>query len=288
MGGLPSHDPAKDGPYKTSKRRRQIMKRIYQYMEEWRAQQEDNGMEPFLTTVDGEVVYYYDLMVGIDTLPPRQRQAFELICLQSYPESKACEIMLPNSQWSAIVQQYSYDGLIKMIAAYDAVQDGTWDPQAARKRRRSPTRKKRDVTTVENPEVPDDSVEQPATAPQSGPRHWDWTTWSEDHESLANYITRHGVDISPAQVKAVSFLRKAWYEDPEQVEERKRRREERKREREKFANETPEQRKARHLAARKLKSAQLAEQRYKELQDEVRSLREQAGLDPETGEPVAQ
>ncbi|QAY10242.1 hypothetical protein SEA_AMATAGA_218 [Mycobacterium phage Amataga] len=285
---LPSWDPDKDGPYQTSKRRMQVMKRVYQNMEDWRAQQEDNGMEPFITVDGGEVVYYYDLMVGINTLPPRQREAFELICLKGYPESVAAQMMMPHSRHSTIVQQYSDEGLKKMIAAYDAKQAGTWAPEVARKKRRSPTRKKEDVTTVDTPEVPENAVEQSAKAPQSGPRNWDWTTWSEDHESLARYITEHGVEITPAQVKAVSFLRNPWYQDPAQVEERKRRKEQRKREREQFANETPEQRKARHLAARKLKSRQLAAQRLKEIEDEIRQLREQAGLDPETGEPLAQ
>jgi hypothetical protein len=75
-------------------------------------------------------------MVGIDSLPNRQRQAFELICLRGYTESAATAILLPNSRWSTPVQQYSDDGLKKMIAAYDARQDGTWDPLAVRRKRR--------------------------------------------------------------------------------------------------------------------------------------------------------
>lgn len=281
---LPDWDPSQ-GDYQTSKRRVQIFKRIYQNMEHWRAQQEDYGISPIITTPDGEDIYYGDLMTGIDTLPERQRQAFTLICLQGYTESAATEILLPGSRWSTPVQQYSDDGLKKMIAAYDAKQAGTWDPGAARKKRRSSCREK-DVTTVDTPEVPDDTVEtQPE--PKSGPRQWDWTTWSEDHESLAAYITAHGVEISPVQVKAVSFLRRQWYEDPAQVAERARRKEERKRQRDKFANETPEQRRARHLAARKLKSVAAQEAKLRKIQEEVKRLRLVAGLDPETGEPVA-
>lgn len=287
---LPDYDPDKDGPYGTSRRRRDIFKRVFQNMEHWRAQQEDYGMSPVLTTVDGEEIYYHDLMTGIDTLPERQHDAFELICLQGFTESAATKIMLPDSKWSTPVQQYSDDGLKKMIAAYDARQAGTWDPEAIKKKRRSPTRKKDSVTSVDTtPEVPEINLDQPASVADtvSELRRWDWTSWSEDHESLAKYITDHGVDISPAQVKAVSFLRKAWYEDPTQVAERKERREARRRANDKFANETPEQRKARHLAARKLKSAELAEAKLKGIQDEIKALRVQAGLDPETGEPVA-
>lgn len=284
---LPDYDPDADGPYETSKRRIQIFKRIYQNMGHWHAQQEDYGMSPVITTIDGEDVYYFDLMTGKDTLPLRQHQAFELICLQGYTESAATEILLPDSKWSTPVQQYSDDGLKKMIAAYDAKQAGTWDPEAAKKKRRSPTRKKEDVATVTTPEVPDDLVDAPTAGPESEPRNWDFTTWSKDHESLAAYITDNGIKMTPAQVKAVSFLRKQWYDDPAQVEERARRKDERKRERDKFANETPERRKARHLAARKVRSAKLAEQKLKGIQAEIRRLRKEAGLDPETGEPVA-
>lgn len=288
---LPEYDPTRDGPYQTSKRRIQIMKRVFINMEHWRAQQEDHGMSPVLCTIDGEDVYYFDLLIGIDTLPLRQRQAFELICLQGYTESAATEILLPNSKWSTPVQQYSDDGLKKMIAAYDAKQDGTWDPEAVKKKKRRPaTRKKEDVTTVEmNPEVLDDIVEAPkAERPKSAElRNWDWANCSEDHESLANYITARGVDISPSQVKAVSFLRTPWYEDPVQVERRQARKAERRNKRDKFASETADQRKARHLAARKLKSAQSIEQKLQSIQAEVKELRVTAGLDPETGEPLA-
>lgn len=83
---------------------------------------------------DGEEVYLGDLMIGIETLPPKQRQAFELICLLSYTETAATEIMLPNSKWSTPVQQYSDEGLDKMIRAYDEKQNGTWNPNARRKR----------------------------------------------------------------------------------------------------------------------------------------------------------
>lgn len=284
---LPEYDPDHDGPYQTSKRRIQIFKRVYQNMEHWRAQQEDYGMSPVITTIDGEDVYYHDLMTGIETLPLRQHQAFELICLQGYTESAATEILLPDSKWSTPVQQYSDDGLKKMIAAYDAKQAGTWDPEAAKKKRRSPTRKREDVTTVAAPEVPDDTVDVPQ-APKSEPRQWDWTSWSADHTSLAKYITAHGVDITPAQVKAVSFLRKQWYDDPAQVEERARRKEERQRERDKFANETPAQRKARHLAARKRRSLLLQQAKVAKAEADLKKLLTDAGLDPETGEPVEQ
>jgi hypothetical protein len=131
---LPSFDP-ESGEYSTSKRRIQLFKRIYQNYYHWRSLIESGGVSDILA-VDGEEIYIGDLMVGIETLPLRQRQAFELICLHGYTESAATAILLPNSRWSTPVQQYSDDGLKKMVAAYDAKQDGTWNPIEARRKRR--------------------------------------------------------------------------------------------------------------------------------------------------------
>ena len=212
-------------------------------------------------------------MAGIDTLPRRQRQAFELICLRSFTEAATTEILLPGSNWTTPVQQYSDDGLKKMVAAYDAMQAGTWDPAAAVRRR--PGRKKGHVTPSAAPATTDT------------PRKWDWSSWSEDHNSLAAYINAEtGLEITPSQVKAVSFLRKAWYSSPEQVAERQRRVDEREAEKAKWAYESPEQRKKRFAANRALKSQERALEQAQKLMDEVKKLRVEAGLDPETGEPI--
>lgn len=132
---LPDYDPATDGEYSTSKRRIQLFKRVYQNYYHWQSLRETGQVDDVLV-VDGEEIYLGDLMTGIEILPLRQRQAFELICLKGYTESAATAILLPNSRWSTPVQQYSDDGLKKMVAAYDAKQSGTWDPVAARKKRR--------------------------------------------------------------------------------------------------------------------------------------------------------
>jgi hypothetical protein len=78
----------------------------------------------------GEDIYVSDLLVGRESLPPRQRQAFELICLQGYTETAARDEMLPNSKSSTPVQQYADSGLARMIDAYDAYQAGQWPPPA--------------------------------------------------------------------------------------------------------------------------------------------------------------
>jgi hypothetical protein len=132
---LPDYDPDTDGEYGTSKRRIQLFKRVYQNYYHWCSLRQTGSVDDVLA-VDGEEIYLGDLMTGIETLPLRQRQAFELICLQGYTESAATAILLPNSKWSTPVQQYSDDGLKKMVLAYDAKQNGTWDPAVARRKRR--------------------------------------------------------------------------------------------------------------------------------------------------------
>lgn len=74
--------------------------------------------------LEGEEIYYYDVMIGLVTLPPRQLQAFQLHVLQGYSEQAAARVMFPESKWSTPVQQYSNIALAKMVTAYDDFQCG--------------------------------------------------------------------------------------------------------------------------------------------------------------------
>lgn len=120
------------------KRRIQIFKRLYQHLNHFQAQVEaGNFPMPLVITIpnyvgpDGEDwpaedVFIDDLMVGIDALPPRQREAFELICLGGWTETDATRKMLPDSQWSTPIQQYADTALARMIKSYDEKQAGTF------------------------------------------------------------------------------------------------------------------------------------------------------------------
>ena len=118
------------------KRRRQYFKRLYQHLPHYQALRERGDIDicGIIKTPEGEDICMDDLMTGIDTLPPKQRQAFELICLLSYTETAATAIMLPDSKWSTPVQQYSDEGLDKMIRAYDLKQAGEWNPREAKRK----------------------------------------------------------------------------------------------------------------------------------------------------------
>lgn len=284
---LPRYDPDKDGPYETSRRRREIFKRTYQKMGHWRSLQYQGVMTQFLTSPDGEEIFYGDLMVGHDSLPPQQRKAFDLICLQEYTESAATEVILPESKWSTPVQQYSDDGLKKMIKAYDSKQQGTWDPEKALSRKRIKQKEVQPVTTPIAPEVPEEIKQDDAQRKFSRVDHLNWNVCSRDNQSLADFINaKTGLNITGQQVKAVKFLHNPWYHSPEQQEYRRQEAERKEAEKAKFANETPDQREARFAAERRARAAAAALEKARRLEGEVRYLRQLAGLDPDTGEPI--
>lgn len=124
-------------PDAPDKRRLQYFKRIYQHLEHFQALLETGEMAlPGIVTIPetGEEVYLPDMMTGIASLPDRQRQAFELICLGGYTEGAATAIMLPHSKWSTPIQQYADIALARMVRAYDEKQEGTWVPKVYQRR----------------------------------------------------------------------------------------------------------------------------------------------------------
>ena len=116
-------------PDDSVKRRKQYFKRLYQHLHHWRELRQSQGMSDIVVTPEAEEIYMGDLLIGLDDLPPRQREAFELVCLLGYTETAAKEKMLPNSKSSSPIQEYVDTALTRMIRAYDAKQDGTWVPK---------------------------------------------------------------------------------------------------------------------------------------------------------------
>lgn len=133
-------------PDDPTKRRHQVFKRIYQNLEHWKALMEDRGMDAVITDeATGEDIYLWDLLVGLDSLPPRQREAFEKICLLGYTETAARDEMLPNSTSSTPIQQYADSGLVRMVAAYDLKQVGQWPPALPEPKIAPKPRKKKSI-----------------------------------------------------------------------------------------------------------------------------------------------
>ncbi|QDH91805.1 putative RNA polymerase sigma-70 factor [Mycobacterium phage Phrappuccino] len=107
------------------KRRLAVFRSLYQHMNHWREQIECGLMEDIIIDpASGEEIYFGDLLVGIDDLPPRQREAFALICLEGYTETAAAKVMLPNSKYSTTVQQHLNAALERMVIRYDEQQTG--------------------------------------------------------------------------------------------------------------------------------------------------------------------
>lgn len=129
-------------PEAPEKRRRQYFKRVYQHLEHFQSLLESGEMPmPGIVVIHDEIlpteeIYLADLLVGIDSLPDRQREAFELICLQGYTEGAATDVMLPDSQWSTPIQQYADTALDRMIKAYDEKQAGIYEHKVYVKRGR--------------------------------------------------------------------------------------------------------------------------------------------------------
>lgn len=99
------------------KRRLQIFRRIYSNWWEWQSLVEQEQLH--FITVEGEVIYFHDLLVGLDKLPPRQKEAFLVHIIRGIPEREASKIM--GTSWVSLVGQYSTAALKKMVAAYDAL-----------------------------------------------------------------------------------------------------------------------------------------------------------------------
>ena len=99
------------------KRRLQIFRRIYSHFYEWEALVEEQHL--MFLEVEGETIYFYDLLAGLDGLPQRQKEAFVIHILHCTPEREASEIMGTN--WVSLVGQYSTAALKKMVAAYDQI-----------------------------------------------------------------------------------------------------------------------------------------------------------------------
>jgi len=100
------------------KRRLQIFRSIYINFYKWEALVESQNVQ-FLN-IDGEEVYFYDLLTGLESLPPRQRQAFELHLLFGMTEKEAASKM-GFVKWVTLVGQYSTAALKRMVASYDSV-----------------------------------------------------------------------------------------------------------------------------------------------------------------------
>lgn len=96
--------------------------RILRHYNEIYEQYKYSGLEE-ITLPDGDVMNVHDMLEGIKSLPKRQREAVELMCIQGLKEVEASEIMLPGSKWSSPVGAYKRAGLKKLAMLHFGVEE---------------------------------------------------------------------------------------------------------------------------------------------------------------------
>lgn len=87
----------------------QILERLLNNYWEWYEVYISTG-NPDLQLLNGVTVNIYDIMKGIDKLPPRQKQAVVLSCLENRKEVEVAKIM-GFKKWSSQVGMYKRKAL---------------------------------------------------------------------------------------------------------------------------------------------------------------------------------
>jgi len=87
----------------------QILERLLNNYYEWYEIYLTTG-NPELQLLNGVTVNIYDILKGIDKLPPRQKQAVVLSCLENRKEVEVAKIM-GFKKWSAQVGMYKRKAL---------------------------------------------------------------------------------------------------------------------------------------------------------------------------------
>lgn len=87
----------------------QILERLLNNYWEWKEVYKVTG-NPDLKLNNGVTVNIYDILNGIDRLPPRQRQAVVLSCLENRKEVEVAKIM-GFTKWSSQVGMYKRKAL---------------------------------------------------------------------------------------------------------------------------------------------------------------------------------
>lgn len=87
----------------------QVLERLLNNYWEWYEVYRTTG-NPELQLLNGVTVNIYDILEGIDRLPPRQRQAVVLSCLENRKEVEVARIM-GFKRWSSQVGMYKRKAL---------------------------------------------------------------------------------------------------------------------------------------------------------------------------------
>lgn len=94
----------------------QVLEKLLRNIHEWREYYIEHGIEE-IELDGGYVVNFHDLLRGIDTLPPRQREALILTCIDNLKEEEAAELM-GFTKWSSPVGTYKKMALKRLLERY--------------------------------------------------------------------------------------------------------------------------------------------------------------------------
>ena len=100
------------------KEKRKIFSRVLKNYAAWKSLVESEGLFS-ITLRDGEEIHYMDILDGFKVLPPRQRQAVWLMCVEDLPEVEVAQ-MMGFKGWPTPVQQYKNIGLARLIKYQEA------------------------------------------------------------------------------------------------------------------------------------------------------------------------
>ena len=87
----------------------QLLERILNNYYEWRSVYEQTG-NPDLPLLNGITVNIYDILDGIEKLPPRQKEVIVLSCLENRKEVEVAR-MMGFTNWSSPVGMYKRKAL---------------------------------------------------------------------------------------------------------------------------------------------------------------------------------
>ncbi len=106
------------------KRKRRLYGRVLKNYQLWVSMRESDGIETIRLVEDGiEYEFHYmDIMEGLRILPPRQREAVWLMCVEDRPEAEVAKLMNFPKPVSP-VQQYKNFGLARLIEYNEADTD---------------------------------------------------------------------------------------------------------------------------------------------------------------------
>jgi DNA-directed RNA polymerase specialized sigma24 family protein len=100
------------------KRKKKILQNILKSWQLWHAHIETGG-SPFLT-VDGEDYSFYDILDGLNSLPPRQRQAVFYMTVMDMSELQTAKTMKFKNVNITPVSQYRSLGIDRILDYLDS------------------------------------------------------------------------------------------------------------------------------------------------------------------------